>query len=163
MIVKAGGSALAVVAVAALAGCGSNGTTTTTASGTTTGTTVSCRRVSPAVTRFFAGSMEAGGRLASAVYAFPSGNRYTPWVFAARIRGRGVALWVTDVKPTKSGIFGPPMIMSANSTAWIHSGFRTTPFGKFPRDYPNSPSMPRLDSPAFARAVACVTSAGAGP
>src|SRR5689334_9985293 len=59
-----------------------------------------CRHVGARVSKILARGLKKGERLSGGVYAVPSGNITTPWVFAARIRGplvAGVAVWATNL------------------------------------------------------------------
>jgi hypothetical protein len=157
MLARAGGILCTAAVVAGLLGCGGTKSSSTTAGSPSVAqaTTARCSRVGPGATKLLAGGMNSGKQLAGTVYAVPSGDKKTPWVFAARIRGAGIAEWATDLTPTTpANTSAAHFIQAANSVAWSNSQWGV--LGSFPKNYPSPPGVPPLDSPAFAHAVACI-------
>jgi hypothetical protein len=148
---------VALTASLSLGGCGgskSSAPPTSTPSSTRSATT-ECHRVGSGATKILATGLNKGKRLAGTVDAVASGNAKTPWIFAARISGAGVAVWATDLTPTtpantSTGHF----IQAANSVAWHDSQWGS--LGSFPKNYPTPGVVPALDDPAFTRAAACI-------
>jgi hypothetical protein len=156
VLTRAGGI-LGLVAVAtALVGCGSSKTDSTLSAPTTSATT-KCRPVGPGATKILASGLNRGKRFAGIVYAVPSGLKKTPWIFAARIRGAGVAERATSLKPTTPARPSRPhFIQAANSVAWHASLWGS--LGSFPKNYPTTTGglVPSLDDPVLAQAAACL-------
>jgi hypothetical protein len=156
MLARAGEILGVAAVVAALVGCGgskSSATATNTPSATQSAKT-QCSHVGQGATKLLAGGLNSGKRLSSTVYAVPSGDEKTPWVFAARIGSAGVAEWATDLTPTTpANTKAAHFIQAANSVAWNDSQWGV--LGSFPKNYPSPPAVPSLDDPAFSRAAAC--------
>jgi hypothetical protein len=150
------------VALIAVAGCGgggrSGGGSRSGGSGgggaPTTSAKPHCRRVGQGAIRILASGLKKGKQLEPGVYAVPSGDKPTTWVFAARIQGAGVAEWVTALTPTspRTSPVSTHFIQAANSVAWHDSHWGS--LGSFPQKYPSA--LLSLDSPAFDQASACL-------